>query len=153
MSGRMFFFPSTVRVCIDHIDEYEISGRVYCKMKKEPILFHDFNEFLLKVDALFDEKGFPQSFQEKKEFGRKEMNEDLYYCYRPEMFLTDQEMKEFQGEERTLDVIIQSRCHTSWQGFVIEDEKIIGSFDGEIGLLKYFESADTKHARWKINNN
>lgn len=149
MKAREYFSPSTLRVCIDKIDGYQICGRVYCRMQKDAIPFQDFNELLLKVDLLFEEKGFPQSFQEKKEFGQKEIKENSFYCYRPELFLTEEEIRSFHGEVRTVDLVIQSRRHTSWQGFVIENEQIIGSFDGEIWLLKYFEPSGAGTFPWK----
>ena len=150
MKEREYFSPSTLRVCIDRIDGYQIYGRVYCRMQKDAISFHDINELLLKVDLLFEEKGFPQSFQEKKEFGQREIKESFSYCYRPELFLTEEEIRSFHGEVRTVNLVIQSRRHTSWQGFVIENGQMIGGFDGEIGLLKYFDPSGPDTFPWKM---
>lgn len=134
-----YFMPSTLRVCIDEQDDTHIEGRIYCKMLDSSLAFHDFNELLLLADKMFDQKGFPQSYQQKRGFGSQKGEDSPRFVHNPELYLTDKEMASFGGRIRTLDILVYTRMYASWQGAVMENGKILGRFDSEMGLMKYVQ--------------
>lgn len=133
-----YFSPSTLRICVDKVRGLEIEGRIYCRMIKEPLYFSDCTEILLKADRLFDEMKFPQSFQEKRSFNESVNTNYTGARVQPVLMISSEEMERKKGIERTLDIVVKSRKHTSWQGFVRNEKgEICGSFEGEVELLKY----------------
>lgn len=111
-------FPANeIRVCIDSFEE-DIGGRLYNKMQKEPIAFHGFSEMLLRADALFDRCGYPQAFQEKRDFTEHKRDTAAHFAA-PRECLDNEEMEKQHGRLATVDILIRSRRQTSWQGFLI----------------------------------
>lgn len=139
MSTPMHYFsPSTLRICIDKRMDAEIAGRIYCKMSTEPIYFSSIADMFLKVDKFFDQKGYPQSFVQKRAFD----DGDALSTFggTPEVFYTDAQMIEFKGERCTLEVMVNSRQHATWQGSIrMEDGAFIADYEGEIELIKYMQ--------------
>lgn len=122
-----------LRICVDRCGE-DLSGRVYCRMSREGLPFRNLGELLLRADLLFDEKDYPQSFQEKRSFAEQ----PLRYSRRgmPKAFLTDQEILNRQGAYCTLDVLVYSRRQASWQGILIRRGMPGKSFRSEKELME-----------------
>lgn len=135
VNEKKIFFPlNGLRVCVDQLDTYDISGRVYSKMAGE-LIFSSFSEFLLKTDRLMDEKKFPQSFQQKRSF---EENTSVPVVSTGNG-MSDEEILEQKGTKFTFDLVIQSRKRTTWQGFLRTDSgKAARSFESVLEMTEKF---------------
>ena len=109
-------FPlNAIRVCIDQYNG-EPQGRVYSKMNKEPLQFENCCEMLVRTDKLFDRCGYPQSFQDKKDF---QGNRVMGQYQPPRSVMTDEEIYRQQGKVKTVDICVRSRRNASWQGSIL----------------------------------
>ncbi len=126
---------NAVRLCIDQTDG-EVSGRAYTPLYAGELQFMGLQELLLRLDRIFDESGYPQAFTKKRTFQRLEWKEPQYKK-RPNTYLSPQEIMNQQGRKKTYDVIIRTRCNSSWQGILRErDQAVISEFYGELELLE-----------------
>lgn len=133
-----YFSPSTLRICIDKRADAEIEGRIYCKMSREPLYFSSIADMLLKADRFFDQKGYPQSFVQKRAFDDEVTSSG--FCGTPKVYYTDEQMRKFKGEMATIEVIVSSRQHATWQGTIrTEDGLVISDYEGEIELIKFIQ--------------
>ncbi|SFB02867.1 hypothetical protein SAMN05216249_10762 [Acetitomaculum ruminis DSM 5522] len=125
-----------IRLCIDLEDNVNCKGRAYSPLRAEPLIFNDMNGFFVEMDKVFDKAGYPQAFQEKRTFDGKTIPQGSFKNEKEAKI--DDEFIEIQyGEQKTFDVIVDTRYNTSWQGKVLDTEgKMVGSFDGELELYK-----------------
>lgn len=133
---RKAVFPiNSIRVCIDQYENMDLSGRIYSKMREGPIHFGSCSELLLKTDRLFDEECFPQAFQQKRTFREQEVCRG--YRGKPKETITDDFILEQSGTYGTMDILVQTRCKTGWQG-VIKSRELseVFHFQSEMELLK-----------------
>ena len=89
----------------------------------------------MKMDAVFDQVGYPQAFQEKRSFtgGTKAAS----YQGSPKRLQPQEAVTHERGQLWTVDVVVISRRDASWQGIVYDlDRQELGQFDGELGLMK-----------------
>lgn len=130
-------FPrGTLRICLDEYKNGTISGRIYTKFRKEPSEFANLGEILMKGEEIFDMAGYPMAFQQRRTFSNK--LEEKRRKGRPvTCVLCDRELGEQKGRLKTLDVVVNSRRHSSWQGVLLgSDGNLIGNFVSELELLK-----------------
>lgn len=128
-------FPmNAVRLCVDKYGA-DMQGRIYSRMSEEPLIFANCSEMLLKADALFDERGYPQTFQEKRSFQERESCPGKYAV--PEPLLSSEELRSQKGIYYTLDIIVWSRRRAGWQGMILyEDGSRAARFQSELELLE-----------------
>lgn len=128
-------FPlNAIRVCINECDE-DLKGEIYSKMCAEPLQFNSCSEMLLRADRLFDECGYPQTFQEKRNFVGP--SKTASYAY-PEVRLSDHDVIKHRGKYCTIDILVRSRMRAGWQGIVLREKGIPPSeFQSELELLEY----------------
>lgn len=122
-----------LRICIDHLTE-DVGGRVFSRLWSGPLLFGNYAEMLLKTDAMFDEKGIPQTFQQKRSF--TEGPEPLKYNAASAVCQGSDGVLGQQGEIATLDVIVRTRHSAGWQGIVRSSSGKTQEFQSEMELLK-----------------
>ncbi len=125
---------NALRVCIDE-ENGDLKGRIYSKMSAKPLRFYNCTEMFLVADQLFDECGYPQTFQEKRSF-QNERSAGHYA--RPKVRLEDKEVMKQSGICRTVDVLVRSRRRAGWQGVLsCGDAQPPMEFQSEMELLKY----------------
>lgn len=139
-------FPmNAVRVCVDRYGGYDAAGRLYSKQISRGMEFYSIADLLLRTDRILDSGGWPQSFQEKRSFqGGKtgpppgQRAGGVPRAGRIPVALTEDEVIEEQrGRLETYDLIIQSRMHASWQGFVRDGTgRFLGAFESELQLMQ-----------------
>ncbi len=134
---------NSLRVCIDGDAAQGIRGRFYSKMNREPISFHDFGEMIVLADKLFDKRGYPQTFQEKRSFRGAETGTGHYAA--PEIFLSDEEIHAQQGAYCTFDILVQSRRRAGWQGGLLSADGIMREYQSEMELLKEIAAEIKRH--------
>ena len=130
------------RICVD-TEEQDMAGRIYSLLVPEVITYSGWNELFLKMDAVFDQVGYPQAFQEKRSFtgGTKAAS----YQGSPKLLQPYEAVMHERGLLWTVDVVVISRRDTSWQGIVYDlDRQEIGQFDGELGLMKILEQRERR---------
>ena len=125
---------NSLRVCIDSGAAEDFRGRFYCKMNREPIGFRDFGELIVLADKLFDKRGYPQTFQEKRSFRGTTSGTGHYAA--PEIFLSDEEILAQEGAHCTFDILVQSRRRAGWQGVLLGADGIMREYRSEMELLK-----------------
>ena len=130
------------RICVD-TEEQDMAGRIYSLLVPEVITYSGWNELFLKMDAVFDQVGYLQAFQEKRSFtgGTKAAS----YQGSPKLLQPYEAVTHERGLLWTVDVVVISRRDTSWQGIVYDlDRQEIGQFDGELGLMKILEQREKR---------
>lgn len=130
------------RICVD-AEEQDMAGRIYSLLVPEAITYSGWNELFLKMDAVFDQVGYPQAFQEKRSFtgGTKAAS----YQGSPKLLQPYEAVTHERGLLWTVDVVVISRRDTSWQGIVYDlDRQELGQFDGELGLMKILEQRERR---------
>lgn len=132
--------PNSFRVCIDDT-VVDLRGRIYSPLCEGELQFAEFRELILQMDALFDQTGYPQSFQEKRSF-KKVSAPNAAYRGVPATDVMYQDMQQYCGEIAALDVLVESRRNASWQGTVswVEGKKQV-NFRSALELLKLMDSA------------
>lgn len=142
MAERAYFPANAVRICIDERGEGRLAGRVYGTMLADALVFRDFGELMLGIDAAFDKQGLPQAFQTKRTF--KEGGERSAFSYNsaPDILCAPQQVLAMRGEIDTLDVWVTSRQNTSWQGRVTTAAgEVIGNFASDLALLRLLDGS------------
>ena len=130
------------RICVD-TEEQDMAGRIYSLLVPEVITYSGWNELFLKMDAVFDQVGYPQAFQEKRSFtgGTKAAS----YQGSPKLLQPYEAVTHERGLLWTVDVVVISRRDASWQGIVYDlDRQELGQFDGELGLMKILEQREKR---------
>lgn len=130
------------RICVD-TEEQDMAGRIYSLLVPEVITYSGWNELFLKMDAVFDQVGYPQAFQEKRSFtgGTKAAS----YQGSPKLLQPYEAVTHERGLLWTVDVVVISRRDASWQGIVYDlDRQELGQFDGELGLMKILEQRERR---------
>lgn len=137
---KRYYPPNAFRMCIDNA-EIDLEGRIYSPLSEDVISFRGIGEALLKMDSLFDQAGYPQAFQEKRSFEEKKHPEGGYGGI-PRTGAAAQRITESRGVLFTLDVLVDSRRNTTWQGSVTSpDSSVKLGFSGEMELLKALQAA------------
>lgn len=128
-------FPmNAVRLCVDRYGA-DMQGRIYSRMSEEPLVFTNCSEMLLRADALFDECGYPQTFQEKRSFLEGERSPGRYAV--PQAVMGSEEIRSQKGQYYTLDIIVWSRRRAGWQGKLQHpDGTMLAEFQSELELLE-----------------
>lgn len=126
---------STLRVCIDCVKGRTISGRVLSRRLTQPYVFPDLNSFVLQMEAVFDAQNFPQAYQRMRTFLRNE-NEETIAAADPSCGMSEEEVNAGRGEIATVELRVQSRKNSTWQGTVNWlDSSIIQEFSSYLELM------------------
>lgn len=132
---KKHFPANALRICIDSCINGDLGGRAYSRLQAEPIVFISCSELLLKTDRMFDRKGYPQTFQQKRTFSGGE--EQKGYCSNPVTEMESEQILEQDGKITTFDIVVQSRRKAGWQGFLRQkDESGSAAFESELELLR-----------------
>lgn len=142
--AAVYYYPSTaIRVCVDDISGSRISGRAYCAQLDDVFCFNDMGELILGMEDMFDERGYPDAFQIKRSFIKK--NENTLSI--EERLLRQAEMRakcnisQSMGKHATFLVYVMSRRNSSWQGRVEWiDEGGITSFNSALEFLRLVDA-------------
>lgn len=132
--------PSLVCVCVDSIENGNITGRFYHKYKKEAEEFRSVSMLLEKMENLFDWIDFPQSSTRKRTFHSK--NEKNRKKKEAVQVADTKEMIGHSGDKGTFIVQVKYRQNSTWQGEVTWTERRQKQyFRSALELLKLIDSA------------
>jgi len=138
---KLNFQTSVLRICIDRADSLHISGRITGRRLRQPILFSDVNELVVRIDLLLDIQNFPQAFQRARSFSDSMKEHSIPAALSPEEMLSPEEVASAHGEIATFLLNISTRRHSSWQGFLeLLDGSSRRSFSSTLEFLKLMEA-------------
>lgn len=142
MTDTRYIPPNLLRICVDQTEAYSASGRVYCKLAEGELKFQSCEDLILGADELFDRVGFPQAFQQRRTF-RKKKDEIQSYTAKPITFYTDEEIIAKRGKVKTIEVIVETRRSTSWQGIIRDSEgRYIADFEDALQIFSFMLASD-----------
>lgn len=130
LSANMFW------TCIDDMDNDRMIGTLYSIVEEDDIVFHDFNQMILKADALMDTIAFPQAFQNKRSF-----MEEGHPCYSAQIHANEKrshdEIIKHHGSLFTGVIMVHTRQYSNWQGYVMDEHfELLYEFHDVIELMK-----------------
>ena len=135
MEEKAYYPLNSVRICIDSM-EPNATGTAYTPLLKTPIDFTDIGYLIVKLDELFDEKGYPQSYQDKRSFTAVKESENRYHGL-PTAGMEASLILSKAGRLTTYDVMIDTRRNSSWQGTCYDaSHTSLGTFEGDMELMK-----------------
>ena len=107
-----------LRICVDEGH----SGTIIGQRLREPILFHDFVDLVLKIESVLDGQDFPRAFQRKRQFQNSPPIPVTFARCEAEM-MPEETVSAAFGTVATFTVQIIARQNTSWQGAIFSAEK------------------------------
>ena len=134
---------SRLLVCVDQRSEAGLAGRIYHRKLKQQENFCDVNDFVLRVESIFDLLKYPSASTEHRVFetgrGMEQQLPELA-DEAEETFM--EEMKDEKGKKATFIVQVQYRQNATWQGQVIwSEKKQTKQFRSALELIKLIDSA------------
>jgi hypothetical protein len=137
---RLNHYMAYLKVAVDENEEGRIAGCVYSQRLKQPIVFMDTKDLLLRIESLLDEQDFPRAFQRKRTFDSKGaiLAHDGTEAVRDDNgdYMDEESVQHAEGKQLTFSLNILTRQNTSWQGYLdwLDGSERI-SFDSDLELL------------------
>lgn len=130
LSANMFW------TCIDEMDNDNMQGTLYSIADDKDIVFHDFNQMILKADTLMDMIAYPQAFQNKRSFTEEEHASYSLSIHTNEKREHD-EIIQHHGKVFTGIIMVHTRQYSNWQGYVMNEHfELLYEFHDVIELMK-----------------
>ena len=109
-----WYAPNFINMCIDNINDGELSGRIYHCYSKEPWKFTNILQLIELADDFFDRLEFPQASTSARSFTSTQCSgvDRLDKVQSPEDFI------ENRGQKGTFFLNVRYRQNSSWQGIV-----------------------------------
>lgn len=133
-----WYAPNFINMCIDNIDDGELSGRIYHCYSKEPWKFTNILQLIELADDFFDKLEFPQASTSARSFTSIQFSgvDRLDKVRSPEDFI------ENRGQKGTFFLNVRYRQNSSWQGSVTwVEEQREQHFRSALELLKLIDGA------------
>lgn len=133
-----WYAPNFINMCIDNIDDGELSGRIYHCYSKEPWKFTNILQLIELADDFFDKLEFPQASTSARSFTSTQFSgvDRLDKVQAPEDFI------ENRGQKGTFFLNVRYRQNSSWQGSVTwVEEQREQHFRSALELLKLIDGA------------
>lgn len=111
--------PNLINICVDTMEDGEISGRLYHCYEQEPVLFRNVIELLMESENLFDRIGYPQASTKTRRFGEMEPT-----SRRPavQKVVTQKDIIQYTGRLATFVTGVRFRQNSTWQGEFVRME-------------------------------
>lgn len=133
-----WYAPNFINMCIDNINDGELSGRIYHCYSKEPWKFTNILQLIELADDFFDRLEFPQASTSARSFTSTQFSgvDRLDKVQSPEDFI------ENRGQKGTFFLNARYRQNSSWQGSVTwVEEQREQHFRSALELLKLIDGA------------
>lgn len=127
---------TSIRICIDRMNEDDMSGRILGVALESEIPFGDLQSFITSVDKAYDTIGQPQSGQISRSFSNQEVL-SCSYVAKPKRYHPSEVIDSAAGRQKTFDLVMQTRHHAEWQG-VLKDTRgqLLGSFKSVLECIQ-----------------
>lgn len=120
-------------LCIDECSQSQCIGTMYSIMREDSIVFEDFDQLILRADGMFDEIGYPQSFQQIRSMQDTQRKR---YERTTVPLLSSEQVRIHHGKKNTYIVLVKARQHANWQGTLYTKEfQVIIEFQDILQLL------------------
>ena len=142
-----WYAPNFINMCIDNINDGELSGRIYHCYSKEPWKFTNILQLIELADDFFDRLEFPQASTSARSFTSTQFSvvDRLDKVQSPEDFI------ENRGQKGTFFLNVRYRQNSSWQGSVTwVEEQREQHFRSALELLKLIDVALDNNVEIKI---
>ena len=111
------YLAGTMRVCIDSVAGGRVCGHVYSPCLDEPLAFSDLAYLLLKMEAVFDQRGYPGAYQKRRTFSPAEGVRAPSICGSDgEIQARIAQVQAQTGAYATFLIRVYTRRNASWQG-------------------------------------
>lgn len=133
-----WYAPNFINMCIDNINDGELSDRIYHCYSKEPWKFTNILQLIELADDFFDRLEFPQASTSARSFTSTQFSgvDRLDKVQSPEDFI------ENRGQKGTFFLNVRYRQNSSWQGSVTwVEEQREQHFRSALELLKLIDGA------------
>ena len=133
-----WYAPNFINMCIDNINDGELSGRIYHCYSKEHWKFTNILQLIELADDFFDRLEFPQASTSARSFTSTQFSgvDRLDKVQSPEDFI------ENRGQKGTFFLNVRYRQNSSWQGSVTwVEEQREQHFRSALELLKLIDGA------------
>ena len=143
--AAVYYSPTTaIRVCVDDIFGSRIIGRAYCTQLDDKVDFGDIGELVLSMEDMFDERGYPDAFQEKRLFTQKPKVITLSLAEKKQKQIKMREKRDISqdvGKCATFLVYVMSRRNSSWQGRIewLDDGEAV-SFNSALQFMRFVDA-------------
>lgn len=132
---KSYYFLNAIRVCVDKNEDHNLRGRAYSRLYEPEIQFENFSHLLIEVDKVFDSSGYPQAFQEKRNFTGESSLQT--FNLKPECGRDAENILMREGKIFTVDIVVKSRRLATWQGEVLDMQgNLIGKFEDAFQMIK-----------------
>lgn len=130
--------PNLINICIDSVDDGEMTGKIYHCYSEEAIAFSNIIRMIETVEEFFDCLQFPQAATQTRSFHRKESVQGQ----KLEKKLEQEQILQMRGQKGTFLLNVKYRQNSSWQGSVTwVDEQREQYFRSALELLKLIDGA------------
>lgn len=130
--------PNLINICIDSVEDGEMTGKIYHCYSEEPIAFSNIIRMIETVEEFFDCLQFPQAATQTRSFHRKESVQGQ----KLEKKLEQEQILQMRGQKGTFLLNVKYRQNSSWQGSVTwVDEQREQYFRSALELLKLIDGA------------
>lgn len=109
-----------MRVCVDHLADGQLSGRVYCPcISDEAFGFTDIGNMLLQMEEIFDSRGIPGAYNKTRSFGNpRQASLVSDVMQRDEISENLVRMQAQSGSLNTFELLVTTRQNATWQGWI-----------------------------------
>ena len=133
-----YYMPNSLRLCIDSRADGNMGGRLYSTLNKNEIEFCDIMNMFTQADKMFDEKGYPQSYQDKRSFQKTAAPSG--FRMNPIMERKPVDIINQKGKIQTFDIAVVTRRNTTWQGTIYDFQgKSLGTYKDILQILSILE--------------
>lgn len=130
--------PNLINICIDSVDDGEMTGKIYHCYSEEAIAFSNIIRMIETVEEFFDCLQFPQAATQTRSFHRKESVQGQ----KLEKKLEQEQILQMRGQKGTFLLNVKYRQNSTWQGSVTwVDEQREQYFRSALELLKLIDGA------------
>lgn len=133
------FAPNLVCSCVDDVKFGRITGRLFLSNVREPFIFTDIDQMVLRMDRYFDEIRFPMASTESRSFHRTKPNTERKEGVKR---MQDMSILNHKGDKATFIIQIQYRQNATWQGKIVwADQNKTQYFRSALEMMKLIDSA------------
>lgn len=142
-----------VSVLVDFKKEQDFSGRIINQYSEEELKFSSCMDMISRMDALYDDWGFPEASEKPRSFSSRRfaaslVKEETEPKKRLVNLSKEMEARDITGEKgevATFHILTEMRQHSSWQGkvFYVEGQHR-AEFRSVLELLFFIDSALNK---------
>lgn len=139
-AGKLIIFaPNLVCCCVDDDRFGSISGRVYMSNVKEPFLFIDIVQMILRMERYFDEIGFPMAATASRSFLERRRSS---YSKGGGNRMHDRSILDHKGNKATFVIQVQYRQNATWQGKIVwADQNKTQFFRSALEMINLIDGA------------